>query len=44
MFAYDISRQTTAYALTRRELDAVLDPVVVGASTLPRSTGECLTE
>ena len=28
MFAYDISRETTAYALTRTELDAVLQPVL----------------
>jgi S1-C subfamily serine protease len=44
MFAYDISRETTAYALTRGELDAVLDPVVAGTSTLPHSTGDCLAE
>ena len=44
MFAYDISRETTAYALTRTELDAVLDPVLTGTSTLPRSTGTCLAD
>ena len=44
MFAYDISRETTAYALTRTELDAVLDPVLSGTSTLPHSTGVCLTD
>ena len=32
MFAYDISRDTTAYALTRSELDAVLGPVLAGAA------------
>lgn len=44
MFAYDISRQTTAYALTRTELDAVLGPVVAAASTPSVSTGGCLAE
>jgi len=44
MFAYDISRETTAYALTRGELDAVLDPVLAGTSTLPHTTGGCLAE
>jgi S1-C subfamily serine protease len=44
MFAYDISRETTAYALTRTELDAVLDPVLAGTSTLSHSTGDCLAE
>jgi len=44
MFAYDISRATTAYALTDTELDAVLDPVLAGTSTLPHSTGACLAD
>ena len=44
MFAYDISRQTTAYALTRAELDAVLDPVVAGTAPAPSGTGACLSE
>jgi Trypsin-like peptidase domain/Colicin V production protein len=44
MFAYDISRQTTAYALTRVELDAVLDPVVAGNAPAVKGTGECLSE
>jgi S1-C subfamily serine protease len=44
MFAYDISRQTTAYALTRTELDAVLDPVVAGTAPPPSGTGVCLSE
>jgi S1-C subfamily serine protease len=44
MFAYDISRQTTAYALTRKELDAVLGPVLAGTAPPPSGTGDCLTE
>jgi S1-C subfamily serine protease len=44
MFAYDISRQTTAYALTRTELDAVLGPVLAGTAPAPSGTGECLSE
>jgi S1-C subfamily serine protease len=44
MFAYDISRQTTAYALTRTELDAVLGPVLAGTAPAPDSTGDCLTD
>ena len=44
MFAYDISRETTAYALTRTELDAVLDPVLAGAAPASTGTGECLAE
>ena len=44
MFAYDISRETTAYALSGSELDAVLDPVLAGTSTLPHTTGDCLAE
>ncbi len=44
MFAYDISRQTTAYALTRTELDAVLAPVLANGTTAPVATGDCLAE
>jgi S1-C subfamily serine protease len=44
MFAYDISRQSTAYALTRTELDAVLDPVLAGGTTATVDTGDCLAE
>jgi S1-C subfamily serine protease len=44
MFAYDISRQSTAYALTRSELDAVLAPVLAGGPTAPVGTGDCLAE
>jgi len=44
MFAYDISRQTTAYALTRKELDAVLIPVVLGRAPRAPSTGGCLSD
>jgi hypothetical protein len=43
MFAYDISRESTAYALTRTELDAVLGPVVAGAAPASVGTGECLS-
>jgi S1-C subfamily serine protease len=44
MFAYDISRQSTAYALTRSELDAVLGPVLAGGATQAVATGGCLAE
>jgi len=44
MFAYDISRQTTAYALTRTELDAVLAPVLASGTAAPVATGDCLAE
>ena len=44
MFAYDISRQTTAYALTRTELDAVLGPVLAGTAPASPDTGECLAD
>jgi S1-C subfamily serine protease len=44
MFAYDISRQTTAYALTRTELDAVLGPVLAGTAPPSPGTGECLND
>ena len=44
MFAYDISRQSTAYALTRTELDPVLGGVLATGATAPVSTGECLAD
>ena len=44
MFAYDISRQSTAYALTRRELDPVLGGVLATGATAAVSTGDCLAE
>jgi S1-C subfamily serine protease len=44
MFAYDISRQSTAYALTRSELDAVLGPVLAGTAPSSVSTGDCLAD
>ena len=44
MFAYDISRQSTAYALTRTELDPVLGGVLATGATAPVSTGDCLAE
>ena len=44
LFAFDISRQTTAYALTNRELSAVLDPVLANTSPPPKSTGPCLDD
>ena len=42
VFAYDQSRETTAYALTRAELDAVLDPFLAGKTPTPKGTGSCL--
>lgn len=44
MFAYDISRQSTAYALTRTELDPVLGGVLATGATAPVGTGECLSD
>ena len=44
VFAYDQSRETTAYALTRVELDAVLNPVLAGTAPAPKGTGNCLSE
>ena len=35
---------TTAYALTRTELDAVLEPVLAGTAPPSPGTGECLAE
>jgi S1-C subfamily serine protease len=42
MFAYDISRQSTAYALTRAELDAGLGPAIASAASTAVGTGSCL--
>jgi S1-C subfamily serine protease len=44
MFAFDISRRTTAYALTGKELDAVLRPVLAGTAPAARGTGPCLND
>ena len=44
MFAYDISRESTAYALTRTELDPVLAPVLAGNAPTSVGTGDCLAE
>jgi S1-C subfamily serine protease len=44
MFANDISRASTAYALTRSELDPVLAPVLAGAAASSVGTGDCLSE
>jgi hypothetical protein len=44
MFAFDLSRPTTAYALTTAELDAVLDPVLARPQHTAVSTGPCLSE
>jgi S1-C subfamily serine protease len=44
MFAYDISRDSTAYALTRTELDPVLGGVLATGATDAVSTGDCLAE
>ena len=40
----DLSRDSTAYALTRDELDAVLGPVLAGAAPASVGTGDCLSE
>ncbi len=44
LFAFDLSRPTTAYALTDSELNAVLDPVLSTARRETVSTGPCLSE
>jgi S1-C subfamily serine protease len=44
VFAFDLSRPTTAYALTNSELNAVLDPVLSTSRHQPVSTGPCLSE
>lgn len=44
LFAFDLSRPTTAYALTDTELAAVLDPVLAATDHPAISTGDCLNE
>jgi S1-C subfamily serine protease len=44
VFAFDLTRATTAYALTGSELAAVLDPVLAGTAPAPRGTGPCLSD
>jgi S1-C subfamily serine protease len=44
LFAFDISRDTTAYALTGTELTPVLQPVLNGTAPTPKSTGPCLND
>jgi S1-C subfamily serine protease len=44
VFAFDLSRSTTAYALTTNELAAVLDPVLATSRRAPVSTGSCLSD
>jgi S1-C subfamily serine protease len=41
-FAVDPGQESTAYALTRGEVDSVLDPVVNGRRQTPADTGPCL--
>ncbi len=44
LFAFDLSRPTTAYALTNNELNAVLNPVLQKTRQESVSTGPCLSE
>ncbi|MEX2100261.1 MAG: MarP family serine protease [Acidimicrobiia bacterium] len=44
LFAFDIARETTAYALTNAELTAVLAPVLSTPTPTPKSTGPCLSD
>ena len=44
LFAFDLSRPTTAYALTNTELNAVLDPLLLKTHRDPVPTGPCLSE
>ncbi|MFI5045523.1 MAG: MarP family serine protease [Acidimicrobiia bacterium] len=44
LFALDLSRPTTAYAVSDDELTAVLDPVVARTPTTAIGTGRCLSE
>ena len=44
LFAFDLSRPTTAYALTDAELDAVLNPVLATFHHAAVSTGPCLSD
>ena len=43
LFAFDLSRPTTAYALTSNELNAVLDPVLSSSHHQSVTTGPCLS-
>jgi S1-C subfamily serine protease len=44
MFAFDLSEQTTAYALTDAELASVLDPLLATSDHPGVATGPCLNE
>ena len=44
LFAFDISRDTTAYTLTGAELNTVLQPVLAGTAPTPKGTGPCLND
>ena len=44
VFAFDLSRPTTSYALTAGELAAVLDPVLAASRHNPVNTGPCLSD
>ena len=44
LFAFDLSRPTTAYALTNTELNAVLDPLLSTTHHTSVTTGPCLSE
>ncbi len=44
LFAFDISRDTTAYTLTGTELTRVLQPVLNGTAPTPKGTGPCLND
>ena len=44
LFAFDISRDTTAYALTGAELTTVVQPVLAGTAPAPKGTGPCLND
>ena len=41
-FAVDPGQESTAYALTRREVDSVLGPALDGGGQTPADTGPCL--
>jgi hypothetical protein len=41
-FAVDPGQESTAYALTRREVDSVLGPVLNGGGQTSADTGPCL--
>jgi S1-C subfamily serine protease len=44
LFALDLSRPTTAYAVTDEELNAVLGPAVASGATSAVGTGRCLND